>query len=103
MVLVGLSVAGFLLAMIGTRLMTGVASRHGVIDVPNDRSSHRQPMPRGGGLSVVVIYLVFLVVSLQTDLPSDVRLTSLWLLCGGVAVAVVGFLDDLGDLIFIFG
>ena len=30
------------------------AGAHGLMDVPNDRSSHERPTPRGGGLAIVV-------------------------------------------------
>jgi Fuc2NAc and GlcNAc transferase len=47
---------------------------------------------------VVVISLVFLVVTFFSQQPASVHSTTLWLLLGGVAVAAVGFVDDLGHV-----
>jgi Fuc2NAc and GlcNAc transferase len=97
-VLIGLYAAGFLLTTIGTWLLIGAASKRGVLDIPNSRSSHSRPIPRGGGLSIVIVFLAFLVVIFIAGPLDAVRSTALWLLLGGSAVAVVGFLDDLGDV-----
>jgi len=42
------------LAIAGARLC--LASR-GVMDLPNARSSHAAPVPRGGGLGIVLVFL----------------------------------------------
>jgi Fuc2NAc and GlcNAc transferase len=47
---------------------------------------------------VVVISLVFLAVTFFSEQPASVHSTTLWLLLGGVAVAAVGFVDDLGHV-----
>lgn len=69
--------------------------RRRLLDLPNERSSHRLPTPRGGGLAVVLValvasVLVFLVRSgsAQEALP----LVAAPLLA--LPLAVVGFLDD---------
>ncbi len=33
------------------------AFQNDVIDVPNDRSSHTTPTPRGGGLAIVITFI----------------------------------------------
>jgi Fuc2NAc and GlcNAc transferase len=77
---------------------TGVVRRfavlHGVIDVPNERSSHQTPTPRGGGVSIVAAATIALTVLSALGL---VRIELLLAIAGGgVAVATVGFLDDRG-------
>lgn len=66
-----------------------------LFDVPNDRSSHLVVTPRGGGLSIVVIFLLFgLGVSLLTD-----SLQFFVVLCfGSVVIAAIGGLDDYRSL-----
>ena len=67
--------------------------RQGVVDVPNHRSSHSVPTPRGGGLACVFGVVVALVVAqlLSHRVP--------WVLIGGaVVLAAVGFADDHGGL-----
>jgi Fuc2NAc and GlcNAc transferase len=83
-------------AFLASALFTGLARRYllsrKVLDIPNARSSHAVPTPRGGGASIVVVFLcaILLLVqrgSISTGLGSA-------LIGGGLAVAVAGFLDD---------
>jgi Fuc2NAc and GlcNAc transferase len=65
---------------------------HGMLDVPNERSSHSATTPRGGGVSIVIAATLALLVLRWSDaIGTDVLLA---LIGGGTAVAVVGFLDD---------
>ncbi len=75
-----------------TQLMRKVAAGRGVLDVPNARSSHGVPTPRGGGVAIVVVTTAGLaVLGLRGAVPPD-------LVCaiagGGLAVALVGLADD---------
>ena len=80
----------------GTEMVRRLAVRHGVRDIPNERSSHTVPTPRGGGFAMVVIVtLGWLVMALLGMLPWS------WasLLAGGGALtALVGGIDDLRSL-----
>ncbi len=40
-----------------TGLVLGVLKHRGIVDTPNDRSSHKNPTPRGGGLAVILVSL----------------------------------------------
>ena len=56
------------------RLARRYALRNAIMDIPNVRSSHATPTPRGGGLAIVLVFMgaLILLVS-QTDvLQSDV-------------------------------
>ena len=87
-----LTAAGALLLTFAlTALVRRLALAHGVLDVPNDRSSHRLPTPRGGGVAIVLSSIAASVVLLWRGLL-DVHL--FLALSGGIAVAFVGFLDD---------
>jgi Fuc2NAc and GlcNAc transferase len=77
-------------------LLTGwvrkLALSAGVLDVPNDRSSHVVPTPRGGGIAVVIATTLGIVAFwlLGTiDLNAMVALVG-----GGLAIALIGYLDD---------
>lgn len=75
-----------------TRLVRRVALAFRLLDIPNERSSHQRPTPRGGGLAVAVVgCLVTLAAWSLGSLPSD---TAIALLGGGLLVAAVGILDD---------
>lgn len=77
-------------------IVTGLVRRYSLdkslLDVPNERSSHHIPTPRGGGLSVVLSVMVSLVVLYYTkwiDLSVFLAIGG-----GGLIIAVTGWLDD---------
>lgn len=89
---VGCALGAFIISMLLTGAIRKLALAHGMMDVPNRRSSHVTPTPRGGGVAIVVANSIAAVVLaiLGVLVPS----TLLPLLVGGAAVAVIGFLDD---------
>ena len=75
--------------------LTGMIRRYAVrrlVDVPNDRSSHSSPTPRGGGLAIVTTTLA--AVGLCVKLGMITEALAAALLGGGAVVAIVGFVDD---------
>jgi Fuc2NAc and GlcNAc transferase len=75
-----------------THLIRRVALGSGVLDVPNPRSSHAVPTPRGGGAAIVLVTTVgLLVLALFRMLRLDLTCA---LAGGGLAVALIGFIDD---------
>lgn len=89
-----------LLAGVVSALMTGLVRRYAlarsILDVPNARSSHTAPTPRGGGVAIVLATLAALpVLAAAGSLPW----AALWALGGaGGFVALAGFLDDHGHI-----
>jgi Fuc2NAc and GlcNAc transferase len=67
-----------------------------LVDLPNSRSSHHVPTPRGGGVAVVVVVLAALpLLAWRGMLP----VLSLWAMLGaGLLVAGIGWLDDHGHV-----
>ncbi len=84
--------ATFSLAWLMTWGLRRYALAHNVLDVPNSRSSHQVPTPRGGGMAIVVACSLALVVLALSDLlPAPL----FYALSGsGALVALVGFVDD---------
>ena len=75
-----------------TLLMGAISRGTGAIDVPNARSSHGLPTPRGGGVAIVLVTTLALV---WLALHGAVGRELVWALAGGgLAVALVGFADD---------
>lgn len=71
-------------------LVRADALRRGLIDRPNERSSHAVPTPRGGGLGLLVALAIALLVQVGAA-----RAFAQWPAALAVAlVAVVGWLDD---------
>ncbi|QBH19153.1 glycosyltransferase family 4 protein [Alcaligenes faecalis] len=86
----------FLMAYFLTWMVRKYAIQRNVIDVPNARSSHTRPTPRGGGVAFVVTFLLLGLVS-AVLLPFDMD-TATALLGSGLLIALVGFLDDHGHI-----
>jgi UDP-N-acetylmuramyl pentapeptide phosphotransferase/UDP-N-acetylglucosamine-1-phosphate transferase len=73
-----------------TPLVVAYLRRGQRLDVPNERSSHAAPTPRGGGIAVAVGATVGALSA--TSLPS---VTRTGLLAAAVAFGVIGLIDDL--------
>jgi len=86
----------FLLSVLATDVMRRYALRKNLLDVPNSRSSHTQPTPRGGGVAIVVAFLAS-VLCLVGAGYLNVQFAGAFLMGGG-AVAFIGYLDDRGPL-----
>ena len=79
-------------------LLTGRVMTYGrqrLMDMPNDRSSHEQPTPRGGGLAIVIAFSLSLVILFAAGLLPWPLLMALSAL---LPLAVVGFIDDHGHV-----
>ena len=89
-----------LIALISAWILTGLLRRYALasrlMDMPNARSSHQIPTPRGGGLSIVIVFLPgLLALSWMGALTQE----AMWAIFGaGAAVALMGFLDDHGHV-----
>ena len=73
-----------------------------VMDLPNARSAHAVPTPRGGGVGIVVAFL--LGVSVLYGFASFARLADPYfrgVILASIAIAVVGFVDDLRSWPFV--
>ena len=72
-----------------TELIRRYALKINHLDIPNERSSHSIATPRGGGLSIVIIFIVG--VGLTDLLPTN---TVIAIIGAGTLVAGIGFWDD---------
>lgn len=77
-----------------TALTLRAARRAAIIDVPNERSSHSVPTPRGGGLAIVaVLSAVLFLMLFSVDAAEGFFVILAWLLAG-VFLAAFSFVDD---------
>lgn len=89
-------IGSFTLSVILTWLVRAYALKRHLLDHPNQRSSHTEPTPRGGGLSIVISFLAavsILYVNDQVDRTLFAALTG-----GGILVSLFGFWDDHGHI-----
>lgn len=86
------SVFAMLLAWGGTRAFREYALWRGVVDVPNRRSSHTTPTPRGGGIAIVAATILAMLVITGAGMASWRHFAAI--VGGGLLVAAVGYADD---------
>lgn len=85
----------FILVLLVSVCLTGAIRRYAlsraVLDIPNQRSSHSEPTPRGGGLAIVLGFsfaMLLLVLKYHADRAMVAALSSTLLVAG------IGFWDD---------
>lgn len=82
----------FVAALLLTAAVRRYALAHSVLDLPNARSSHTLPTPRGGGMAIVASFLAAVLgLAAGALLPPAVALAHVG---AGALVAGVGFVDD---------
>lgn len=91
-----LAVTAFLLTFIGVDFFRRWSLRIGLLDIPNDRSSHSSPIPRGAGLVIATVCLV--LYSAISILSTGGFYYSY--LAAAILVASISWLDDLYSVPF---
>ena len=90
----------FILAALASAVLAGLIRHYAIsknlMDIPNERSSHSIPTPRGGGVSIVVTFLIGLLFLWATSLLKD--MTFIALFGAGLGIAITGFIDDHGHI-----
>ena len=86
--------AAFLLTAIGVSVFKRLRISERLRDIPNERSSHVKPIPRGGGIIIVVVCLgLYMIAATATG-----RAIYWAYVTAGLAIAAVSWLDDLRSL-----
>lgn len=80
----GLAIAAFALTVLATRRVLVYLRQRQIMDLPNERSSHTLPTPRGGGLATTPVMVLALLA-----LP-DFRLLAV----GAVLLLAISWVDD---------
>lgn len=83
------AIAAFVLAMLLTPVLRELARRIGLLDRPNERSSHKAAVPRAGGAAIVLAVLGAVALS-----PHFWRESVAAVLIASLALAAVGLADD---------
>jgi len=95
MSMLALQTAVFVSAALLTGVIVRVARQVQLVDVPVARSSHSIPKPRGGGLAIV---LLFLLVASHYFLAGLIAFDQYMAVLAGGLVALVGLADDFWQL-----
>lgn len=90
------ALTALLLSYAGVALFRRWAA-HRLLDIPNERSSHTRPTPRGGGIAIVVVTLVGCIIfALMTSSTDWLKLGAY--LTGAILIAGISWLDDVRTL-----
>jgi UDP-N-acetylmuramyl pentapeptide phosphotransferase/UDP-N-acetylglucosamine-1-phosphate transferase len=83
------------LSCFATRALIPILRRRDILDHPNERSAHRVPTPRGGGIAVIGSLLLawFVLAGAGLALPGVIGVS-----LGAGILAVVSWVDDLRGL-----
>ena len=83
------------LALVSAMVVAAMLSAR-VMDVPNARSSHARPTPKGGGVGIVVAFMLGITVLYgYADFSRIADPYFRGVILAALAIAVVAFLDDL--------
>ncbi len=82
----------FVVSLLGCGLYLKLAHRWQMLDVPNHRSAHQQPTPRGGGVGILLGLFAAMAVVPLTGVSWPAPYPLLALIAG--ALAVTGVVDD---------
>ncbi len=86
-----LLISGGLLSYLGTLAFLRWSRKRDLLDIPNERSSHTVPVPRGAGLVIAVVCLTgYGLAGVVFNVPFS------WVfLAAGAVIALIGWADDL--------
>lgn len=81
----------FLVSMLGVWGIKRMCIKKQLFDIPNSRSSHVNPTPRGGGIAFILTFVGAGAFLLRLAIP-------FWLFLPGLGIAVLGAIDDYNSL-----
>lgn len=101
-VIYGLIVLTFLISFALTPVAIKIAKKYGIVDIPKDkRKIHKEPMPRMGGVAIVIsvfigLTIYYLVTKDISSIAVDERFTGY--LIGAFIISAMGLFDDIFNL-----
>jgi Fuc2NAc and GlcNAc transferase len=81
-------ISAFILTFFGVELFRRWSLKRQILDIPNERSSHSAPTPRGGGIVFVGVCLAFCIIW-------NVEFRIWTYLFGAFLLAIISWVDDL--------
>lgn len=91
-------VIAFMLSLVIVPVVRRFCLRKGLVDIPNERKVHKDPIPRLGGVAIwlCTIFTFVILVFINWDYPYGNGLSGI--LVGGSIMFLLGLVDDLYDL-----
>jgi UDP-N-acetylmuramyl pentapeptide phosphotransferase/UDP-N-acetylglucosamine-1-phosphate transferase len=88
----------FICSYLLVALIGSWAQHRRILDIPNERSSHDIPVPKGGGISIVILVILTLWVFYLIDSVLYPLHVTVVFTVGSILIAVISLLDDLHSL-----
>lgn len=86
----------FITSFVITKVVVKYANKIKLMDHPVARSSHDISTPRGGGVSIVFVFILSLIyLNRSSELDNSMLLS---FVSGGLLVSIIGFWDDIQNL-----
>lgn len=89
--------SAFAITLVTTPLAKKISTKVGAIDYPKDRGVHVKPMPRMGGIAIVLGFLITVLVLYRFEQAMDIRQFA-GFVAGAVIIVVLGIIDDIKTL-----
>ena len=67
-----------------------IALKKSIMDIPNERSSHLTPIPRGGGIAILIVFYIGLIY-----FKESIDSSLFYALFCAIPIAIIGFIDDI--------
>ncbi len=88
------------ISVISAFFLTGwirkLALKHQLVDIPNQRSSHKVPTPKSGGLAIAAPFIAVLILQISSgQLTPQVGIN---IMIASASVLTIGFIDDYRSL-----
>jgi Fuc2NAc and GlcNAc transferase len=83
----------FLISLASTYLIKIYTIKKSIIDIPNERSSHSIPTPRGGGLAIIITFYLGLFFFKENI---DIKLFLAFF--SAIPIVIVSLIDDINSL-----
>lgn len=80
----------FLLSIVLTYMIRCYTNKKNILDIPNSRSSHTIPIPRGGGIAIVIVFYLGLLF-----FKEDIEHSLFQALLCAIPIAITGLMDDI--------
>ena len=98
-----LAVVSFLFALLLTPFVRNIFRRFGIVDHPNDRKLHRHPIPRVGGVAIVLAYAAAYACLLLAHFQGGVKILHglrfvMRLGPAALLIFITGLIDDIWGL-----
>lgn len=94
---------GFILFLLSAGICRYLARHPIIMDIPNQRSSHDTPIPKSGGLAIVITFLAGVIaIYAIADRAVIEGYFFLGFVCSALLIAIVSFVDDLITTQFFF-